>query len=75
MPNFPVVTAKTLIAVLKKKGFRLDTSEGSHFVFRHSITHKHVSVPVHPGRDLGRGITKHILKEAEITPEEFIKLR
>jgi predicted RNA binding protein YcfA (HicA-like mRNA interferase family) len=31
-----------------------------------------VSVPVHKGRDLGRGITLAILKDAEINLDKFL---
>lgn len=74
MPNVPIVTARKLIAVLKKKGFILKRSTGSHQVFVRMSDKLSVSIPVHPGHDLGRGITREILKEANISIEEFIKL-
>ena len=32
-----------------------------------------VTVPVHSGRDLGRGILRKILRDAEINPPEFLE--
>lgn len=74
MSKFPIVTAKKLIKVLKKKGFQEDRQAGSHLILVHPITDKTISVPVHPGKTLGRGITLGILKDAEISREEFLRL-
>lgn len=72
MPKFPVINAKKLIKVLKKSGFILDRSHGSHHIFFHPDKQISVSVPVHPGKDLGKGITKAILHDADITDQEFL---
>lgn len=74
MPKLPVVNARKLIKVLKKSGFLLDRIEGSHHTFRHPVTKRRATVPVHPGRDLGRGITRAILKDANISLDEFLEL-
>ena len=29
-------------------------------------------VPVHPGRDIGRGLLRKILRDAELTRDEFM---
>lgn len=74
MPKIPVVTAHKLIKVLKKKGFVLDHTSGSHFIFYHPETKLRASVPIHKGHDIGRGLTLAILKDAKISTEEFVKL-
>lgn len=74
MPKLPIVSARKLIRVLKKKGFVLDRIKGSHHVFIRKDDQLSLSVPVHPGHDLGRGITITILKDANISLDEFIKL-
>ena len=74
MPKLPVVSARKLIKVLRKKGFELDHSTGSHHIFRHPLTKLRASVPIHHGKDLGRGLTLAILKDAKITPTEFVTL-
>ncbi|MEK7543257.1 MAG: type II toxin-antitoxin system HicA family toxin [Patescibacteria group bacterium] len=73
MPKLPVISAKKLIKVLKKKGFQLDRIHGSHYIFVHVSDNKSVAVPVHQGHDLGRGIMIAILKDADISTEEFLK--
>lgn len=74
MPKIPIVSAKKLIKVLKKKGFEHHRSKGSHQIFVHHQHELSVVVPVHPGQDLGRGITLAILKDANISTDEFIRL-
>lgn len=74
MPKLPAVKAQELIKILKEKGFVLHRVQGSHYVLVRREDKLTVVVPVHKGRDLGRGITSAILKDAQITPEEFTKL-
>lgn len=74
MPKLPVISARKVIKILKKKGYILDRIHGSHHVFIRESDQKSVSVPVHAGRDLGRGITLAILKDADITVDEFLRL-
>lgn len=74
MPRVPIIKANKLIKVLKKNGFILDHVTGSHYIFFNPTTNKRVSVPVHKGKDLGRGITLAILKDANIDIKEFLKL-
>ena len=74
MPRLPIITALQLIKVLKKKGFYKDRQVGSHVILVNEETDKTVSVPVHYGRTLGRGITVAILKDAGISRNEFLAL-
>ncbi len=74
MPRIPTVSAQKLIKVLKKKGFIYDRTKGSHQIYIRLRDNLSISIPVHKGRDLGRGITKAILQDAEISDQEFLKL-
>lgn len=74
MPKLPIVKARQLIKVLKKKNFSLQRTAGSHQIFVRLTDRLTISVPVHPGHDLGRGITLQILKDADISLDEFLKL-
>ncbi len=74
MPKIPIVNGTKLIKVLKKKGFVLNRISGSHHIFIHPSSQITISVPIHQGKTLGRGITLAILKDAGITTEEFLKL-
>jgi predicted RNA binding protein YcfA (HicA-like mRNA interferase family) len=74
MPKVPIITARKLIKVLKKAGFVLDHSQGSHYIFYHPKKKIAVPVPVHAGKDLGKGLVMAILKESKITIDEFLRL-
>lgn len=74
MPKIPIVKAQKLIKVLKKRGFVLDRIHGSHHIFVHELDQLSASIPVHKGHDLGRGITMAILKDANISVDEFLQL-
>ena len=71
MPKLPILTARKLIKILKKDGFRLARIEGSHNIFYNPIKKIIVSIPVHKGSDLGRGITLSILNDAKIDIEKI----
>ncbi len=74
MPNIPIVNGTKLSRVLKKKGFVLNRIRGSHHIFVHPNQQVTISVPIHKGKTLGKGITLAILKDAGISAEEFLKL-
>lgn len=59
---------------LIRAGFRLIYTKGSHYFFRHPITSRITSVPVHGGKNIGRGLLSKIIKQAGLSIKEFIKL-
>ena len=56
------VTGKDLVRVLKSHGWKLEHVRGSHHVLRKD--RKQLSVPVHAGKHLGKGLLARLLKEA-----------
>jgi predicted RNA binding protein YcfA (HicA-like mRNA interferase family) len=56
------VTGKELVRMLAKHGWRLEHVRGSHHILRKEG--KHLAVPVHVGRDLGKGLLARLLREA-----------
>jgi predicted RNA binding protein YcfA (HicA-like mRNA interferase family) len=71
--RLPVIKAKDLVRLLQREGYILAHQKGSHATYKHPVTHRRVTVPVHPGRDLKRGLLRGILNDLNMTPEEFIK--
>jgi predicted RNA binding protein YcfA (HicA-like mRNA interferase family) len=55
---------------LKKKGWKLSRSSGSHDVYTHSEAEHHIAVPRH--KQLKAPLVKGILKQAEIKESEII---
>lgn len=74
MPKIPIINGTKLIRVLLKKGFVLNRVNGSHHILIHPQKQITISVPVHKGKTLGKGITLAIIKDSQITIEEFLKL-
>ena len=58
----PPVTGRDLVRLLEKHGWRLEHVRGSHHVLRKEG--KHLSVPVHAARDVGKGLLARLLREA-----------
>lgn len=74
MPKLPSVKDRQLIKVLKKLGFFEHPERGtSHLVFAHHDSRR-TTVARHPGKDIPRGTLRAILRDINISPQEFIKL-
>jgi predicted RNA binding protein YcfA (HicA-like mRNA interferase family) len=70
MSKTPSLTPRDIVKVLKKKGFFLDRSSGSHQVWLHPISRKRAIVPMH-NKDIPIGTLYSILKQAGIDKSEF----
>jgi len=63
-----------VIRVLERLGFKRIRQSGSHAVFYHSDG-RWTTVPIHKGKDVAKGLLYKILKDADVTYEEFKKLK
>lgn len=68
------VSGEKLIKILSGKGFAIKRKKGSHVQLEDEHGRR-VTVPVHPGRDVGRGLLRKILRDAEISLAEFEEFR
>jgi predicted RNA binding protein YcfA (HicA-like mRNA interferase family) len=75
MSRMPQVTARDLVRFLEKQGFERDRQAGSHLTLWNEQRQLTVTVPVHTGCDLGRGLAVRILKDAGFTVDDFLALR
>jgi predicted RNA binding protein YcfA (HicA-like mRNA interferase family) len=68
------VTGKQLLRILETFGWRVERTKGSHHIMRHP-DHPRVtlSVPVHGRQTLPIGTLMDILKDANISVEEFAR--
>ncbi len=73
MSKLPLLTGKEIIALLKTIGFIEKRQKGSHVFLAHQDGRATV-VPIHSGETISRGLLLKILKDAEITKEEFQRL-
>ena len=54
MTSTPSITPKDIVRILKKKGFVLDRSRGSHQIWLHPVSRKRAVVPMH-NKDIPAG--------------------
>lgn len=73
MSQLPILKAKDLVKILKCLGFKEVRQKGSHLFFAHEDG-RTTLVSMHSREDIGRGLLRQILREIELSPEEFIKL-
>jgi len=73
MSNFPAITGEHLIKALKKLGFEVVRSKGSHHFLQHADGRSTV-VPVHSGETIGRGLLAQIRRDCEISIEELMEV-
>ena len=72
--KLPVLTARELLAILSQLGFEKSRQKGSHLTLKRSADNRRVTVPIHAGRTLKKGLLKGILKDIGLTVEEFLRL-
>jgi predicted RNA binding protein YcfA (HicA-like mRNA interferase family) len=75
MACMPQVTARRLVSFLKAQGFVEDRRSGAHLTLWHEARKIAVTVPIHTGADLGRGLAVRILKDAGFTVDDFLRRR
>ena len=71
MPPLPIISASDCIAALRRFGYEVARQKGSH-VRLTCEGRAPVSVPMHKGKTLKRGTLRSILREADLSVEEFL---
>ena len=64
------LTGRELIVILRNHGFQIDRQSGSHVIMIH-IDGRRVTIPVHAGRTLGKGLLRSIMNDARLTREDL----
>jgi len=75
MSRLPQMTARELVRLLKAQGFVEDRQSGSHLTLWHPERRVSVTIPVHTGCDIGRGLAARILRDAGFSVDEYLRLR
>ena len=70
MSTFPSFTGGELLRILRKHGFAVIRTKGSHHFLRHPDGRCTV-VPVHRGETIGRGLLAQILKDCELLRDDI----
>ena len=69
-PKLPVVSSRAVIRALQRAGFEEVRQHGSHVILLREG--QPVVVPVH--RTIRKGTLRNILRQANLTVEEFVRL-
>ena len=73
MSRLPIVGFRQIERVLLHLGFQAVRQKGSRVFYRHPDG-RTTTLPNHPGRDLARPLVREILREIDLTTEDFERL-
>ncbi len=75
-PKVPQVSGEEVIKALQRLGFEPVRQHGSHVVLKKQLYNREVGcvVPLHRGRNIAVGTLRSILRQAEITLEDFLEV-
>ena len=74
MSKLPSLTARQVIRALPHAGFIEDRQKGSHLILIHPETKARTVVPVHSGRTISEPLLRAIVRDANLSVDEFIRL-
>jgi predicted RNA binding protein YcfA (HicA-like mRNA interferase family) len=72
MNKLPRISGRICLKALNKAGFSLRRQHGSHMILRRDEPFAQLVVPDH--KELDRGTLRAIIRQADLTVEQFIKL-
>jgi len=75
MSRMPQVAARELVQFFKAQGFAEDRQKGGHLTLWHEGRRASVTIPIHTGCDIGRGLAVRILKDAGFSVDDYLSLR
>lgn len=70
MSNLKSFSGKELISILQNLGFETIRIKGSHHFLKHVDGRKTI-IPIHSNEDIGIGLFMKILRDINLTKEEF----
>jgi len=74
VPKIPIISGKQAIKAFQKIGYQIIRQRGSHIRLHHfsDSTKTPLTVPNH--KALGKGLLRKLLRDAELTIDEFSRL-
>lgn len=72
MSKLPSISGRTCISALTRAGFVVRRQEGCHVILRRVQPFCQLVVPDH--KELDRGTLRAIIRQADLTVEEFLRL-
>ncbi|MBL8039008.1 MAG: type II toxin-antitoxin system HicA family toxin [Nitrospira sp.] len=72
MSKLPSLSGRACMKALERAGFVVKRQEGSHVILRRTEPFAQLVVPDH--KELDRGTLRAIIRQADLTVEEFLRL-
>jgi predicted RNA binding protein YcfA (HicA-like mRNA interferase family) len=72
MTKLPPLKAREVVKGLQTLGFEKVRQKGSHAIFHHSDCRR-TPVPIHPAKSISPYLLSDILKQLEISEDEFLQ--
>jgi predicted RNA binding protein YcfA (HicA-like mRNA interferase family) len=73
MTSLPALTGVEIVKALVKAGFQIIRQKGSHVKLAH-LDGRITVIPVHKGESIGKGLMSKILRDIDLSKEEFYSL-
>ena len=73
MSKLPLINVKQFEKLLFQLGFEFKRQKGSHVFYRHPDG-RYTTLPHHGNQVISRSLIRQILREIELSPDEFIRL-
>ncbi len=73
-PKLPVVSGSRVIKALERIGYRVIRQRGSHIRLRDEANPNHLPLTVPNHKTIKPGLLRKILRDADLTVEEFLAL-
>ena len=74
MSLIPILTARQMLSILLRTGFKILHQKGSHIRLKNLVTRKVTTIPMHTG-DLTRKLMTKILKQSGLSLREILRLK
>lgn len=72
MPSLPVISGADAVRAFSRDGWTAVRQRGSHIIMVKEGSYASLSVPNH--REVARGTLRSLVRDAGLTPDEFIQL-
>ena len=74
MPKLTPAKPRIIVKKLRRLGFEGPFGGGRHVVMRHPETRIKIPVPMHKGKDMPIGTLRAIIRQANVSVEEWLAL-
>lgn len=74
MPKLPLLSAKAAIKAFEKLDYQIVRQRGSHIRMRHKTNKNKQPLTIPNHTTIGKGLLRKLLRDAELTSEDFLKL-